>query len=283
MYQQFDFGIVGLGLIGGSACIELHKYSDIRIIGHDHSKTHAEVANQIGLVDQLGSLDELIAQSKTIILAVPTHVALNLLSQILDKIHAHQVVIDLCSVKSALVESVADHPNRARYVPCHPMAGTEKSGPWAAISNLFDGKVNIICDQDHSDQDAIETAKDLSDKLSMRTIYMDSNTHDEHTAHISHLSHLTSFALANTILDKEDNDQTIFDLSSGGFDSTVRLAKSSPDMWEPIFIHNKEYVGDVLDKYIAHITRFKEAIEREDSEQLRELMQYANRIKRILK
>lgn len=283
MAYTYQYGIVGLGLIGGSACVELHKDQQLRLFGHDNSKTHASVAEQMGLVDALGSLDELLNQSQTIILAVPTHVALVLLEQILDTIKPTQTVIDLCSVKSALVQSVQNHPNRSRYVACHPMAGTEKSGPWAAMSNLFDGKVNIICDKQHTDTDALDAAIEFTEKLSMRPIYMDSAKHDEHTAYISHLSHLTSFALANTILDKEDNDQTIFDLSSGGFDSTVRLAKSSPDMWESIFIHNKQHIGEVLEQYIHHLTQFKQAIYSEDKDKLQDLMQYANRIKRILK
>jgi prephenate dehydrogenase len=277
-------GIIGLGLIGGSMAIDLrrNKFAD-RIVGCDSSELNAMTAQRIGLVDAAVSLDELIKQSDLIILSVPVSAALRMLSDILDKINENQVVVDVCSTKEKLNDSVHYHPRRKNYVASHPMSGTEFNGPWAAIPNLFSGRAGIICNAEDSDFKAVELVRKMYDSLNMRIIYMRAAHHDLHTAYVSHISHVISFALALTVLDKEKNEKNIFDLASGGFASTARLAKSNADMWTPIFMQNKENVLSVLDAYMEKLQMFKTAMEQNDEEALRNLIDEANRIKRILR
>ncbi len=277
-------GIIGLGLIGGSMAIDLrrNKFAD-RIIGSDNSELNAVTAQRIGLVDAVMSVDDLIKQSDLILLAVPVSAALRMLSDILDKINDNQVVVDTCSTKEKLNDSVHYHPKRKNYVASHPMAGTEFNGPWAAIPNLFAGRAGVICNAEDSDYKAVELVRKMYDCLNMRIIYMRAAHHDVHTAYVSHISHVVSFALALTVLDKEKNEKNIFDLASGGFTSTARLAKSNADMWAPIFLQNKENVLSVLDAYMDKLNAFKSAIQNNDEGALRKLIDDANRIKRILR
>ncbi len=193
------------------------------------------------------------------------------------------MVIDVCSTKKHLVDAVRNHPMRRRYVATHPMAGTEYSGPWAAMPGLFDGRACIICSREDSDNDAVAVVERLYDVLNMRQIDLDASSHDVHTAYVSHISHITSFALALTVLDKEKNEKHIFDLASGGFSSTVRLAKSSADMWVPIFSQNRDNVLKVTDTYIEMMMKFREAIASGDEDSVRSMIEEANRIRRILR
>jgi len=242
--------IVGLGLMGGSAAIDLKKrgFAD-KIIGVDKDQINAKTAHHIGFVDEICELEEAVKKADMILLAIPINSAIKILPMVLDLIE-DQIVADMCSTKSDLLERVKYHTKRKQFVATHPMAGTEFSGPWAAKSGLYDGKATIFCDTEDSDIRAVAKMKRLYECLNMRVIYMNSNNHDTHAAYVSHISHITSFALALTVLEKEKNEKNIFDLASGGFDSTVRLAKSSADMWAPIFYHNKNNVLAVLDTYL---------------------------------
>lgn len=277
-------GIIGLGLIGGSMAIDLRKknFAD-HFIGYDNSELNGMTAQRIGLVDEILPLDELIAKSDLIILSVPVSAAIRMLSDILDKINDNQYVVDVCSTKEKLNDSVHYHPRRKNYVASHPMAGTEFNGPWAAIPNLFAGRAGIICNAEDSDPKAVELVRNMYDSLNMRIIYMRAAHHDVHVAYVSHISHVISFALALTVLDKEKNEKNIFDLASGGFASTARLSKSNADMWVPIFMQNKENVLSVLDAYMDKLNQFKTAMEQNDEQALRNLIEDANRIKRILR
>ena len=181
------------------------------------------------------------------------------------------------------MDSVHYHPKRKNYVASHPMAGTEFNGPWAAIPNLFAGRAGIICNAEDSDYKAVELVRSMYDALNMRIIYMRAAHHDVHTAYVSHISHVISFALALTVLDKEKNEKNIFDLASGGFSSTARLSKSNADMWAPIFLQNKDNVLSVLDAYMDKLQQFKVAMQNNDEDALRHLIEDANRIKRILR
>ena len=206
-----------------------------------------------------------------------------MIPDILDRIGEHQVVTDVCSTKERINDMVRYHPHRKLFVAAHPMAGTEYSGPWAALPGLFDGRAGIICNAEDSDIRAVDTVKKMYDCLNMRIIFMRAAHHDVHTAYVSHISHITSFALALTVLEKEKNEKNIFDLASGGFSSTVRLAKSNPDMWAPIFSQNKENVLTVLDTYIEKLEEFKKHIAEFDEEGVKSLIRKANKIKRIIR
>ena len=244
-------------------------------------------AEKIGLVDKVVPFGEAVREGDIIIVAVPVGAAVRMLPEILDIFReigaTDKIVIDTCSTKSRIVRSVHYHPFRARYVATHPMAGTEYSGPWAAMPNLFDGRACIFANSEESDPKAVNTIEKMYDVLNMRPIYMNADNHDVHTAYVSHISHVTSFALALTVLDKEKDEKHIFDLASGGFSSTVRLAKSNADMWVPILSQNRDNVLQVIDTYIDKMKEFREAIADYDEDRIRGLIGEANRIKKILR
>ena len=227
------------------------------------------------------SLDEAIASSEIIVLAVPMNALVSLLPTVLDKIN-QQVVIDMGSTKSILTNAVKNHPKRGRFVATHPMWGTEYSGPSAAVEGAFENKAVILCDIENSDSDAVDFATEMYKKMNMHIIEMNAIDHDLHAAYVSHISHITSFALANTVLEKEKEDNAIFEMASAGFESTVRLAKSNPEMWAPIFMQNKDNVLDVLNEHISQLRKFKSCLEKENWDYLKELMSHANQIRRII-
>ena len=275
--------IIGVGLIGGSMAIALkEKQLATQILGVDANETHQQKALELGLVDQMVGLEEGIHQSDLIILAVPVSVACKLLPQILLMINK-QVVIDVGSTKEAICKVANELPNRSRFVATHPMWGTEFSGPSAAVTGAFVNKAVVITEKENSDADAIALVEQLYQTLGMHLVYMNARSHDVHAAYVSHIAHITSFALANTVLEKEKEDNAIFELASGGFESTVRLAKSNAAMWVPIFMQNKENVLDVLNEHISQLRKFKACLEKENSEFLTELIGNANTISRILK
>lgn len=278
-----DIAVIGLGLIGGSLAIRLREKGLVgRIIGVDASESHAQTALDRGLVDLIASLDEAISQVDVIILATPVDVLRTSLPKVLDGVD-RQIVIDLGSTKADLTAVVAGHPRRGRYVATHPMWGTEYSGPAAAVSGAFEGKTVILCDVTESDPDALAWTRQMYAAIGMRISEMDAESHDIHAAYVSHISHITSFALANTVLEKEREDEAIFGMASAGFESTVRLAKSNADMWVPIFRQNRDNVLDVLNEHIAQLRKFKSCLEKENWEYLHELIRDANRIRRIIK
>ncbi|MBL7745046.1 MAG: prephenate dehydrogenase [Chitinophagaceae bacterium] len=283
MMERKRIAIVGVGLIGGSLAIRLHeKKISSRLIGVDANKEHEQKALELELVDEVMSIDDAIAASDVVVLAIPVDKLVDLLPSIMDKIN-NQVVVDLGSTKSQLINAISNHPKRGRYVATHPMWGTEYSGPQAAMRGAYENKAVIICNPEESDADALEWVKYMYKKIGMHLLEMEAKAHDLHAAYVSHISHITSFALANTVLEKEKEEQAIFELASAGFESTVRLAKSNPAMWVPIFMQNKENVLDVLKEHIAQLNRFRESIEKEDNEYLLKLIGDANKIKRIIK
>ncbi|HTN37792.1 MAG TPA: prephenate dehydrogenase [Arachidicoccus sp.] len=281
--KQFTTAIVGLGLIGGTLGWALRDsgLSD-HLLGVEIDPGHADEALKLGLVDEVLPLQAAVAQADFIVLATPVTIAASQLSTILDLVD-RQVVTDVGSTKRGLAMAVKDHPNRGRYVPSHPMWGTEFSGPGAAEHHVLDGVVNIICDKEDSAPDALDFVEKIYRQMGMRLVYMDSVAHDTHLAYVSHISHITSFALANTVLEKEKEEETIFNLASSGFESTVRLAKSNSATWVPVFKENKENVLDVLNEYISQLRKFKSSLEKENWPYLMELIENSNKIKDVLK
>jgi prephenate dehydrogenase len=247
----------------------------------------AEAARKMGLADEIVPYEDCIERSDLIVVAVPVGKAVGMVVDILDRFQASgnrdKIVIDVCSTKEQINVSTHYHPCRGQFVSTHPMAGTEYSGPWAAMPNLFDGRACIIANQEESDPKAVKTVERLYDVLNMRLIYMNAASHDVHTAYVSHISHVTSFALALTVLDKEKDEKHIFDLASGGFSSTVRLAKSSADMWVPILTQNHDNVLQVIDTYIEKMRAFRDAIADYDQDKVRSLIVEANRIMKIIR
>lgn len=275
--------IVGTGLIGGSLAIRLHERKIAsRLIGVDASEEHLRQALELELVDEVMPLAEAIAASDVVVLAIPVDRLVGVLPSILDQVEG-QIVLDLGSTKSQLAEIIKSHPKRGRYVATHPMWGTEYSGPQAAVRGAYEDKAVIICNAWESDKDALDWVRNMYRKIGMHLLEMEARAHDLHAAYVSHISHITSFALANTVLEKEKEENAIFEMASAGFESTVRLAKSNPAMWVPIFLQNRENVLDVLTEHIAQLTKFKESIENGDGRALEELIGEANKIKRIIK
>jgi prephenate dehydrogenase len=275
--------IIGIGLIGGSMALSLREkgFAD-KLIGVDANPEHASRALEIGLVDEIMELETAVRSSDLVVLSIPVNATENLLPKILDLVD-QQVVIDVGSTKSGILSCIANHPKRSRFVGTHPMWGTEYSGPDAAVKNAFHDKAVVITNKEQSDDDAVELVEKIYRSLGMHLLYMDSVAHDVHVAYVSHISHITSFALANTVLEKEREENTIFELASGGFESTVRLAKSNPAMWVPIFMQNRDNVLDVMNEHISQLRKFKSCLERENYDYLLELIENANKIKRILK
>lgn len=281
-------GIIGLGLIGGSMGLDLKRRGfATTVLGVEADAVSAAAAQKMGLADEIVPFENCIERSDILVVAVPVGTAVRMVCDILDRFkereYRDKIVIDVCSTKEQINQATHYHPCREQYVSTHPMAGTEYSGPWAAMPGLFDGRACIFANAEESAPKALKTVEKLYDVLNMRPIYMDATAHDVHTAYVSHISHITSFALALTVLDKEKDEKHIFDLASGGFSSTVRLAKSSAAMWVPILNQNHDNVLQVIDTYIEKMQQFRDAIADYDEEKIRELIESANRIKKILR
>lgn len=275
--------VIGTGLIGGSLALSLREKGIAgTIIGVDKDAANIKKALKIGLIDRAESLEDAVRAAQLVILAVPADAILNTLPGLLELVDK-QVVLELGSTKQKVLEAVSGHPKRGRLVAAHPMAGTEYSGPEAAVKDLFKGKTMVLCEAKQSDEDAFELVENLVEELEMRTFFMNAADHDRHVAYVSHISHITSFALALTVLEKEKEEGHIFELASGGFESTVRLAKSSPEMWIPVFRQNRENVLDVLEEHIHQLKNMQQLLENEDYEAFYKLIRRSNKIRKILK
>jgi prephenate dehydrogenase len=276
--------VIGVGLIGGSMALAL-KEKDIakKVIGVGRNAATIQKAIELGIIDEGLPLEEAVKQSDFIYVSIPVDATIPVMQQVMDLINDKQIVADAGSTKFALCEALKNHPMRKQFVATHPMWGTEYSGPEAAVRGAFAGRACVICEKDKSSAAAIELVENIYKAVNMHIIYMEAQSHDVHAAYVSHISHITSFALANTVLEKEKEEDAIFEMAGGGFESTVRLAKSNSAMWAPIFMQNKENVLDVLNEHISQLRKFKASLEKENIEYLTELMENANKIKRILK
>ncbi|MBL7890990.1 MAG: prephenate dehydrogenase [Bacteroidia bacterium] len=275
--------IIGPGLIGGSLAKDLRARGFAKhIIGVDNNSVNAKQAVELGIVDEARPFAEAVKAADVVLVCVPVDVIEKILPSVLDTINSNAVVIDLGSTKSAICKAVEKHPKRKQFVAAHPIAGTENSGPSAAINNLFDNKTCIICEQDLSSKEALSVAQKLFGALKMNLIYMEANEHDIHLAYISHLPHVISFAMVNTVLEAEKDFKSLFNLAGSGFASLTRLAKSSPDMWTPIFRQNSENVINSIDAYISELELFKQLVKKKDSTMLHQMMERSNEVRKVL-
>ena len=275
--------IIGVGLIGGSFALDLkHFIPEVHITGIDQNETHLTEAISLGIVDQIGSMNSL-KTADLVVLAIPVNAALKILPQVLNLISDQAVVIDMGSTKEAICKAVSTHPRRAQFLATHPIAGTEFSGPSAAINGLFKNKTNIICEVEKTLPNLGESVLSVFKTMGMHLRFMAAKDHDKHIAYVSHLSHISSFMLGKTVIEKEKNERNIFDMAGSGFESTVRLAKSSPDMWTPIFEQNKANVIETLTEYIQNLNQFKAYMEQDNFEAVHNEMKNTNHIKQILK
>jgi len=273
--------VIGLGLIGGSIAKEC-KQLGYEVIGVDDNPQHQEKAIDFGLVNKVVDIEHAIAEADVFVVAIPVDAIESVSLKLLDNINWNQTVFDVGSTKGDICAAIAKHPKRARFVAAHPLAGTEFSGPGAAILNLFRAKKNIICEEHLSDEDALESVIKIFNDLGMQSLFMAADAHDKHMAYVSHLSHVSAFTLALTVLDIEKDQKQIFNLASTGFESTVRLAKSNPETWSSIFNKNSRHLSDALERYISHLNHFKEVIDNGDIVSSKELILQANEIKRVL-
>ncbi len=275
--------IIGLGLIGGSVGLRLKKSGMAdHIIGIDKNEANCAKALELGLISEVVSLLEGVKKSDVIVIAIPVDQITVLLPQILENIKSDAVVVDMGSTKGGLCQSIDNHPNRMAFVATHPIAGTENSGPEAAFDSLFQNKTGILCDVEKSSPKAAQTARELYLALGMKIIEMGSQAHDLHIAYVSHLSHISSFVLGQTVLEIEKDEKSIFNMAGSGFASTVRLAKSSPNMWAPIFAQNKEHISKSLGTYIQNLQGFKAMVDNENVEGMYDAMKNANQIRKVL-
>ena len=274
--------IIGVGLIGGSFAVDIRNaFPNVQLVGIDNNPAHLKEAISLGIIDEGEELNN-VRSSDLVIVAVPVDVSIPLIKMVLDLVEENTLVIDTGSTKGKLCEALSSHPNRRNFLAAHPISGTEFSGPQAAIKDLYRNKTNIICEVEKTAFKLQERALELFQKLGMRICYMDPKSHDRHIAYVSHLSHISSFMLGKTVLEKEKNERNIFDLAGSGFASTVRLAKSSPAMWSPIFEQNKENVVEILKEYIQNLNMFKDLLENNDFEGVFNEMEKTNHIKTIL-
>ena len=276
--------IVGVGLISGSFALAMKDKGLARhIIGVSRTAASAEKALALGIIDEVLPLEEAVKKSDLIYVAIPVDATLPIMEKIMSLIGEGQIVADAGSTKLFVCKALEEHPMRQRFVASHPMWGTEYSGPEAAVRDAFVGRSCVICEKEKSASDALEKIEKVYRELGMHLVYMDADSHDMHAAYVSHISHITSFALANTVLEKEKEEDAIFELAGGGFESTVRLAKSNPAMWVPIFKQNREHVLDVLNEHISQLRKFKSCLEKENYDFLLELIENANTIRKIIK
>lgn len=276
--------IVGVGLISGSFALALKEKNLAKhIIGVSRTEASAKKALQLGLIDEALPLKEAVVKSDFIYVAIPVDATIPVVLQIMDLVNDKQIVADAGSTKSALSQALKCHAMRKQFVSTHPMWGTEYSGPEAAVHGAFEGRACVLCDTEQSDKDAVNIIENIYRQFGMHIVHMTSENHDIHAAYVSHISHITSFALANTVLEKEKEEEAIFELSGGGFESTVRLAKSAASMWVPVFMQNRENVLDVLNEHITQLRKFKASLEKENIAFLTELIENANKIRKIIK
>jgi prephenate dehydrogenase len=280
--QKMNIAVIGLGLMGGSFALDIKSvYSNSKIFGIDNSDSNLKEALALDLIDQIITYDDLINMD-IVLVSIPVNYSLIVIPKVLEKINENTLVFDVGSTKEAICQILENHPKRANFLAAHPMAGTEFSGPKAAHKGLYIGKTNILCEFEKTDHKLREFALEIFDNLNMKIIYMDPKPHDVHVAYVSHLSHISSFMLGKTVIEKEKNEKNIFDLAGSGFESTVRLAKSLPETWTPIFLQNKNNLVLAIDEYISNLNALKIIIKNNDSNKLSSILNNTNRIKEIL-
>ncbi len=275
--------VIGVGLIGGSLCLDIKKiYPKVKVYGIDTSIENLDMAVKLNLIDYKSSLDFLY-KADLVLISTPVDVANKIIIDVLNNINSKSLVIDFGSTKTNICSTVDNHKKRRNYLASHPIAGTEFSGPNAAFSGLFNNKTMILCDTEKTDPNLLASAETIFRTMDMNIRYMDSFSHDKHIAYVSHLSHISSFMLGKTVMDKEKNENNIFDMAGSGFESTVRLAKSSPEMWTPILELNKENIVESLEEYIMNLNNFKNLLQNDKFGELKNQMTRTNYIKNILK
>ncbi|CAI8396408.1 prephenate dehydrogenase [Flavobacteriaceae bacterium] len=277
-----NIGVIGLGLIGGSFALAAKEHlEDVVLYGADQNQAHLEEAIESGIVDQSLS-PELYPKMDVMILAIPVNAASLLILNILDQINDNALLFDAGSTKASICKIVSLHPKRNQFLATHPIAGTEFSGPSAAFADLYVNQTQILCEAQKTRPDLLEWAVQFFRLMKMNIEEMDPQAHDQHIAYVSHISHISSFMLGKTVMEKEQDERTIFDMAGSGFASTVRLAKSSPEMWTPIFEQNSVNILEVLNEYIANLKEFKKLLENKNWSAMHEQMQEINAIKTIL-
>ena len=277
-----NIAIIGLGLMGGSFALDVKSViSNSIIYGMDNSDLNQIEALKLGLIDQVISYDDLFNMD-LILISIPVSHSLSVIPMVLDRINDNALVFDVGSTKESICKTLKNHPKRSNFLATHPMAGTEFSGPKAAHNGLYLGKTNILCEFEKTDINLKKFALEIFDKLNMKIIYMDPKSHDVNVAYVSHLSHISSFMLGKTVIEKEKNEKNIFDLAGSGFESTVRLAKSLPETWTPIFLQNKNNLVLAIEEYVSNLNDLKKIIKNNDGDKLSSILNDTNRIKEIL-
>ncbi len=274
-------GIIGLGLIGGSYGLALKETGHYRIYGWDNRQEHLQTALDREIIDQVLKPENL-SHLDGMILSVPVDKLPSLATEYLDKTPDNTWIFDTGSIKNNIAVALGNHPARERFILSHPIAGTEYSGPSAAKKDLFNGKINIITDPEQSRPEFLEEVKKLHENLGMQNFFMSSAEHDKHIAYVSHLSHVSAFMLGKTVLEVEKDEKNIFLMAGSGFASTVRLAKSSPHTWTPVFGENRREILKVLKAYRDNLNDFIRLLETGNREEIFHILQDINRIGTVI-
>lgn len=275
--------LVGVGLINGSFAMGIRNKEDVVFGGCDLSDDNLQNALDRGIISRKFGLEDGISWADIILLGVPVDAIKSMLPSLLNSVNARQLVVDFGSTKASICKGVDNHPKRSNFLAAHPIAGTEHSGPDAAFAELFKGQNLIICESERTDRQLMDQFVSLAKRVGFYFTFMSAEEHDKHLAYISHLSHISSYVLSNTVLQKEKDGEVILDLAGSGFESTVRLAKSSPDMWSSIFVENKAMVLKSIEAYQKELERLRVAIEKSNVEQINHYLKEGRKIRKILK
>ncbi|WP_456469779.1 prephenate dehydrogenase [Caminibacter sp.] len=272
--------VVGLGLMGGSFALATKNYFQ-KIIGIDHNKSHQKEALALGLVDEISSLKEASIVADVIVLAIPIRGIINALKELSEyNLKKESLIIDFGSTKETIVNECPKNI-RKNLVASHPMAGTEYSGPQAAIADLYKNRVMVVCNIEESGENQLKKAFDIFKHLEMNIKIMDATEHDRHAAFISHMPHIVSFSIANAVLKQEDKEH-IVTLAAGGFRDMSRLAKSNPHMWRDIFKENKKNLLNSIEAFKSELKKAEEMIKKEEWEKLCKWMETGNELHKIM-
>ncbi|MGB3751346.1 MAG: prephenate dehydrogenase [Arcobacteraceae bacterium] len=277
--KQLKFGIVGLGLMGGSFAKVVKKYNlSSSVVGYDHNKEHQKQALALNLIEKIVDIDELLS-CDVIVLCIPVDAIIKFMPT-LENISKDTTVMDFGSTKKLIVDNIPPSI-RKNFIAAHPMTGTEKFGPSAAIDELYEGKTIVLCDLDVCADLHKQRVLDIFNAIAMRIVEMDSATHDIHACYISHLPHAIAYGLANTVMSHED-PENIITLAAGGFKDMSRIAQSSSLMWTDIFRQNRENLLSALDKYDTQMKSMKEMLKNKEYDKLSKWMDKANSLHDIL-
>ena len=257
-----------MGLIGGSLALELRAAQVCEtIVGFDSSPENLAQAVELGIIDDSATtIEDALRGAGLVILATPPAQIFDTAMALLPFAEEGTIFTDVGSVKTPIVEPLTRAlAPKVRFVGGHPVAGTEKSGPAAAMRDLFRGRKCILTPVSTTDPDALHAVRAIWSRIGAQVVLLTPAVHDTVCAAISHLPHVTAYALTAAIADAAEKLPDIYGLGAGGFIDTTRIASSSPQMWRDIFLLNRDAVLDAVERMQSRLGELHDLIERGDS------------------